>query len=216
MIFLFKICPYPPLRENIAHLLRLHGKKSNRVHDHPFFHSSRLQQAPAIKRTDLIVPDPFLEAILMEDVPALCDGGECAAFGEVRQADRAPIALHVGLVVDYLQHSLETVDWFWWPTGDSFRDQNEHAANGKPHDGVHIQEIVNIRIGVLKPGLFLRIDDELIRVLGLELGMRDELDSEDGDEDSEEEEESEDHAMVEVIKFQQDEQADDDEDMYVE
>lgn len=215
MIFLFKICPYPPLRENIAHLLRLHGKKSNREHYHPTFLSSRLQQAPAIKRTYLIVPDPFLEAILMEDVPALRDASESAALGEVRQADRAPIALHVGLVVDYLQHSLEMVDWLR-PACDSLRDQNEHAANSKPHDGVHIQEIVNIRIGVLKPGLFLRINDEFIRVLGLELGMHDELDSEDGDEDSEEEEESEDHAMIEVIKFQQDEQAEDDEDMDVE
>lgn len=141
----------------------------------------------------------------MEDVPALSDACETVALAEVYQADRALTTIHVGLVVDYLQHSLETVDWLRWPAGDSLRDQNEHTADGNTHDGVHIQEIVHIRIGALQPGLLLRVDYELIRVLGFELRMCDGLNSEDGDEDSKEEEESEDHSMVKIIKFPQDE-----------
>lgn len=141
----------------------------------------------------------------MEDVPALCDARETAAFAEVRQADRALPALHIGLVVDYLQYSLEAVDLLRWPAGNSLRDQNKHTADGNPHDGIHIQEIVHIRIGALQPCLLLGVDYELIRVLGFELRMCDGLNSEDGDEDSEEEEESEDHSMVKIIKFPQDE-----------
>lgn len=78
-----------------------------------------MQQAPAVERTDLVVPDPLPEAVLVEDVPALHDVRVSAALGEVRQANGTSLVLHVGLVVNLLQDSLEAVDWLSGPAGES-------------------------------------------------------------------------------------------------
>lgn len=152
----------------------------------------------------------------MEDVAALGDARQAASFGEVRQADRALIALHRRFVVDCLKHSLETVNWLDRPAGDSFRDQDEHAADSDAHDRVHVEEIVHIRIGALKPGLDPGVDDELIGILGFEQRVGDGLSGEDGDEDGKEEGEGADHIVVEVIELEEEEQCEHEEDVDVE
>ena len=94
-------------------------KKSTRS---PSFPASWLQQAPAVEWTNLVVPDPLPETVLVEDVPTFRNFCVSAAFGEVCQADGAPLVLHIGLIVSLLQHSLEAVDWLSRPACESMRD----------------------------------------------------------------------------------------------
>ena len=71
---------------------------------------SQLYKTPSVQWAYLVVPYPFLKAILMENMPAPFDTGKLDPFGEIRQANGALPALHGLLVVEVLEDAFEAID----------------------------------------------------------------------------------------------------------
>jgi hypothetical protein len=71
---------------------------------------SQLYEAPSVQWAYLVVPYPFLKALLMENMPTPFDAGKLDPFGEISQANGALPALHGLLVIEALEDAFEAID----------------------------------------------------------------------------------------------------------